>query len=62
MSMVSISAGLISPSGLLVAEFADASLVGKGIPSTTTNGNELNEIELTPLTRITGGLFNKPLG
>ena len=60
--MDSISEGLISAKGLLVVELAETLSVEIGIPSITTKGNELSDNELKPRTRITGGLFNKPLG
>jgi len=46
--MLSISSGLMSPSGLLAAEFAEELDVEIGIPSTTTKGKEESDNELSP--------------
>ncbi len=57
-----MSAGLILANGLFGALTTELSPVKAAIPSITINGNELKLIELTPRIRITGGLFNTPLG
>ena len=61
-SMLSMSEGLMSPNTLLAVVPVPLSPEKDGTPSITTSGKELSEIELMPLTLITGGLPITPFG